>query len=149
MNKFERRYSPAKAALESDGLSGLGLDIDETLAGTNIYWAGLILKRYGHPDFHDPTKIIQTHGYVRNVPEWQTEEIQAEVNRFIHSDEVVLSIPPVQDAQAGVAAIVKRKPLACYVNGRPQEVGDATYKWLRKHGFPLVPVIFHPAGWSP
>jgi len=141
MNKFEKQYTVLRKLLEN----GIALDIDETLADTNAYWAELIFRRHGHAGLGNAHDAIRAYKYVRNVPEWQTDEIRQKVSEFIHSDDVVLSTPPVRGSQEGVASLRKIKTVSCYISGRPRSVERATYKWLHDHGFPESHVIFQPS----
>lgn len=144
MNRFESIHIPIKTQLEKGEIYGIGLDIDDSLADTNVYYFHLIMKKFGHPKTDDPNELIRMHRYVRCVPEWQKPEIEEEVERYIYSDVISCLIPVMDGSQENVAEISGIMPVVCYITGRPYSVRKSSYDWIRNHAFPDSEIIFQP-----
>ena len=115
----------------------LAVDIDETLASTNLFWARHHLQAYGNPEDLTAEGIIKKYGFVKDVPYWQIEEAHLWVEAHIHSNEAKLEIPVIEEA----IVVMQDIPVVCYLTNRPSGTTDGTRKWLRKHGFPDREII--------
>ena len=123
--------------------SGIALDIDDTLADTNLYWARQLLARFGAPDQYTAEHIISEYRYCRSVPFWgEKEKIFADKIKM--SRRRILELPLVPHANEFVKAIAKRVPVVVYITSRSSKLADDTYSWLIKQGFPAAQVIAFP-----
>lgn len=144
MGNFERSYTPLRSKLQDSGVRGLAMDIDDSISGTNLHWASLVLDRYGHPEYDNPYEIIKAYRYVRNVPEWQVPEVVKFVENLIQSADIASSLPPVHRAKEFVSRIVNVRPLVCYLTGRPDRMKEVSHAWIWRHDFPGSDIVFQP-----
>ena len=70
----------------------LALDIDETIAMTNVYWAEYHIKTYGNPESLTAEEIIRKYRFVKDVPYWDMKEAKEWVETQIDSNEAKLNI---------------------------------------------------------
>ncbi len=124
---------------------GLALDIDETISDTLGTWIPLLLRHCGGPSHLSPREIVTTYHHTRNVPEWQSAEAMALIDRLIHDDDLQTRIAPIEGAVEAVRQIGGIIPITVYVTTRPEIVRGGTQRWLRMHHFPDVPVIHRPS----
>ena len=110
----------------------LTVDIDDTLAQTNLFWARHHLEAYGSPEGLTAEAIIAKYRYIMHVPYWQSVEAKNWVEAHISSNEAKLEIPVIEES----IEIMQRMPVSCYITTRPESTVDGTRRWLRKHGFP-------------
>lgn len=115
----------------------LAIDIDETLAQTNLTWARHHIQTYGNPEALMAEEIIKKYRFVKDVPYWQIDEAKRWVEAEINSIEAQLKIPVIEES----VAIMKRIPVVCYLTNRPAQTTKGTQEWLRMHGFPDKKVI--------
>lgn len=115
----------------------LAVDIDETLAQTNLLWARHQLETYGNPEMLGAEDIIKKYLFVKNVPYWQCEEAHKWVEDQIQSSEAKLEIPVIEES----ILVMQRIPVACYLTNRPESTLGSTRKWLKKYGFPEREIV--------
>jgi|FLOH01.1.fsa_nt_gi hypothetical protein len=113
-------------------IKGFAVDIDETLALTNEFWAEHHIKTYGNPENLTAKEMIEKYDFVKDVPYWQIPEAHEWVEAHINSNEAKLEIPVVP----GAIEIMQTIPVACYLSNRPAHTINGTYRWQRMHGFP-------------
>jgi len=71
---IERLYQETKERFERQGLSGLALDVDDTLAETNVFWAQHHIEAFGNPENLTAEQIIGKYRFADRVPYWQCDE---------------------------------------------------------------------------
>jgi 5'(3')-deoxyribonucleotidase len=123
---------------------GIALDIDETLADTNVHWARQLAATFGNPTELSPEELAAKHGYMEQVPHWQTEEAYQWMDHARHSSEFQETIPLIENAHAVVQRVQKIVPVVAYLTARPERTRQGTENWLAKHDFPNAPVIMRP-----
>ncbi len=122
----------------------IALDIDDTLADSRGYYMAELYKKYGAPDNMTLDDVMKTYDIIPNIPFWQTEEIIAWLDKESFSSEAQERIAVVPGAEVGVTQLGEMATIVCYMTTRPPSAIDGTKKWLLKHGFPNVPVIYRP-----
>ncbi|MBN1275316.1 hypothetical protein JXA12_03410 [Candidatus Woesearchaeota archaeon] len=113
------------------------VDLDETLAHTNILWADHHIKYYGNPEKLNANEIVRKYSFVKNVPYWQFAEASKWVESHINSSDAKLEIPVIKQAKENIQYI----PIACYLTNRPFSTIQGTKEWLSLHNFPKRPVL--------
>ena len=73
----------------------IALDIDDTIAATNLHWAKLCYDKYGYPDDTSLEEILNKYEYLRNVPAWKETNI---VSDFFKFPDKWLEIPPINQS---------------------------------------------------
>lgn len=115
----------------------LAIDIDETLAQTNLLWAQHHIAAYGNPERLSPEDIIKKYRFVKDVPYWQLDDAHKWVEAHIQSNDAKLEIPVIEEA----IDVMHKIPVECYLTNRPETTIDGTRNWLRKYNFPERAII--------
>lgn len=129
---------------KKDSISGLALDIDETLSWTIGYWMEELTKKFGNPENLSVKQLVKKYRYTKHVPYWQTEEVKAWIELSRHSDPLQVILPLIENSDKIVQKINTIIPIVAYITTRPESIINGTKKWLQKHNFPLVEVIAKP-----
>lgn len=139
-------YKSLKQKLESKGLEGLCLDIDDTLSATNLFWANHHIANFGNPEQLSAEDIIKNYRYVSNVPYWGNN---AAAERWIvqncEEPNGRSNTLPIEGSIEGVRQIGERVPIIAYLTGRTQPVVEGTRAWLEKQTFPDLDIIAQPS----
>lgn len=131
--------------LKAKGITGLALDIDETLSHTNHLWFSLTLERFGNPENLTPKEMSQKYLHVEKVPYWKEKEdlrswhFEAVRSEFLHENS-----EPIADALETIKKINEEIPIVAYITARFEMLRGATLRWLEKHNFPELPLIMKP-----
>jgi len=123
--------------------SGIALDIDDTLANTNLFWARYLIKLFGAPEGFTAEEVIEKYRYCRSAPFWGDVE-RGWVDENKHSAELLIRIPTIPGAVRVIRQIGSIVPIVAYVTSRPASVACVTEKWLQENGFPFAPVFAMP-----
>ncbi|MFZ2522432.1 MAG: hypothetical protein WAX44_00650 [Minisyncoccia bacterium] len=132
-----------KNKLIGSRISGLALDIDETLADSNTHWFENMFKFHA-PEGLNLKDVMSKHKFVEEVPEWSTVEAFEFMQEMLHSEEFNESVPLIEDSNHIVNKIDKLIPIVAYITARPSTVINATNRWLKRHDFPAVDLITRP-----
>lgn len=116
---------------------GFAVDIDETLAQTNLFWARHHIQTYGNPENLTAEEIIRKYVFVKDVPYWQITEAHEWIEAQLYSNDAKLEIPAITEAIEVLYSI----PVKCYLTNRPESTVEGTKKWLKKHNFPEREII--------
>lgn len=141
---MERQIDDLKMSLAKQGISGLALDIDETLSWTIGYWVERMQELFGNPEHLTPRELIAKYRYTQYVPYWQTEEALAWMEEHRNANDLQEALPLIQGANKAIHKIHEATPIVTYLTTRPSIVIPGTKAWLKKHGFPEVEVIARP-----
>ncbi|MES2437392.1 MAG: hypothetical protein V4519_05280 [Patescibacteria group bacterium] len=133
-----------KASLGALGITGLALDIDETLSHTSKIWIADMHKSFGSREGLTAEEMVQKYRYPNDVPYWLEQEHLDWMNRTMGSDEINESLPIIENAHSVVQRINTIVPIVAYITARPESVRESTKRWLTKHNFPEAPVILRP-----
>ncbi len=132
-----------KNSLKNKKLSGLCLDIDETLSYTAEYWYGELVKIFGSPDDMSVEELFKKYRRSQDVPLWQTPEAlewMQKANMDIAMYEYNHRIIP--DSSNELKFI--NQHIVGYLTVRPRLSIDATNKWLSNNDFPNLEIIAKP-----
>lgn len=133
-----------KEDLETRGIKGLALDIDETLSWTVGYWFEEMQKVFGNPEGLSPREMANKYHFTQNIPYYQTEEAKAWMAEKIKDNELQKNLPVIEGAVETVYKINMIIPIVAYLTIRPQSVIEGTKFWLDKNMFPSAPIIARP-----
>lgn len=140
------RVDQLKQELINAGLSGLALDIDETLSLTVMRWVQLLQAEFGNPEQLTFQQVRDRYLYTANVPYWQSPEALA-FHEHLRGDDVIHeSMPVIEGAIQGARDLTSIIPIVLYPTVRPVSVVRGTEKWLKASGFPDAPVFARPHG---
>jgi len=130
-----------KRTLSEKNISGIALDIDETLSITVNWFAEKMLTKFGNPENLTVTELITKYKYTYNVPYWQHQEALDWVAEQIESNELQEQLPIIENANTYVNEINLHVPIVAYITNRPETVLSGTKNWLAKHNFSQAPII--------
>jgi predicted secreted acid phosphatase len=133
-----------KEKLENKLISGLAVDIDETISDTSTYWFEEAIKKFGKPNNKTTKEIIDEYVLIQNIPFWNKLEIEswlldARKNLDFHSKPL-----PIIGALDTLKEIDKKIKIVAYITARPEFLRETTINWLEKHGFPKADLIHMP-----
>lgn len=132
-----------KKQLKQSHISGLALDIDETLSETNPFWFKHMYE-YHKPEGLELSEVIRKYAHVDDVPDWQNEQAQKVMLDILHSNDFNESIPLIHESNVVVNEIIKNIPIVAYISARPDVVRQGTLSWLKQHNFPEAEIILRP-----
>jgi len=133
--------------MEKDSLikvSGLAVDIDETLSKTNHHWVEQLQKAFGNPEGLSVEELVKKYRYTQNVPYWQSKEALDWMEYHRNSNKTHEILPLIEGSPVFLEKISKIVPIAAYLTTRPDTVREGTRKWLEKHKFPKAPLMCRP-----
>jgi hypothetical protein len=134
-----------KAILAQHDRPGLALDIDDTLCHLGRKWYDTMVEIAGHPGL-TYEEITHSHsGGFQHVPAWKGHPgIEAWIQKTLVDHEHYLGLEPIEQAREGVQKISALVPVHAYITMRSLAVIDASHAWLRRHGFPDLPILSRP-----
>ena len=135
-----------KTYLAANVLSGIALDIDETLSWTVGHWLDEMIALFGNPENLTAKDMAIKYKLAQNVPYWQN---RPEVDEWMKSrrvdNDMQKHISLIPDAKECVDTIVKNGvSIVAYLTVRPQCVLQGTQEWLLSRGFPNAPIVGKP-----
>lgn len=142
-----------KASLEALDAHGIALDIDETLAATNVAWFERCVQLFGtHPDDVSLSvqQLIEKYHLAQYNPHWQNNpKARAWMHEQRNAPEAQDGLPLIPGALEGVQQLQttgrKKKVFVAYLTVRPDSVNSNTITWLHESGFPTdIPVVAKP-----
>ena len=142
--EIEKYYAELKEVLIKSGASGICLDIDDTIAATNLFFARKYCSLFGNPENLSPEEIIAKYRYVTDVPYWQDPIKQNMIEEDFHLGEHVHLYPPISKAKEAVLKIDRTISIAFYLTGRPYRFYNQTCVWLDRHEFPQRRILMEP-----
>jgi 5'(3')-deoxyribonucleotidase len=134
-----------KNRLNKEGICGLALDLDDTVADTAIVWIERIATELGNPEGLSMRELADKYSYGRGVNYWVKEEYEKVTMTMRHSGEFYENIPLIKNADKQVNEINKILPIVAFITARPNDVMAATENWIKKHKFPSAPMINRPS----
>jgi len=142
---LNEKYGYFKEHLKRNNLEGLCLDIDDTIAATNIFWAEHHIKEFGNPEKLSAEEIIDKYDFASNVPYWnripEAEEwIENNCNEIMGRYDV----KPIGDALIHISQLENKISFVAYLTGRSEKIEEGTKKWLKKHKFPELEIFSLP-----
>jgi hypothetical protein len=137
--------STLRRHLERTKTVGIVLDVDDVVAATRAPRFELIAAKHGLPPGMTVAALMARYQWVEDVPEWQTPQARADMDRLRESAEHHGSLQPLAGALAGVTELDRIVQVVAYVTNRPAHMRASTVQWLRRHGFPAAPVVTRPA----
>lgn len=133
-----------KELLSSSSQQGLALDIDETLAATNVAWFERLAELFGNPEGLTVPQLITKYHLAQHNPHWQSVDAEAWMHRQRTAPEAQDGLPLIAGALEGVNDLNRTTDIVAYLTVRPASVNANTVAWLRDAGFPDLPVVAKP-----
>jgi hypothetical protein len=132
-----------KASLKTSARRGIALDIDETLAATNLAWFARCIELFGNPEGLTVPELIDKYHLAQYNPAWHGEEAQSWMHAQRSAPEAQDGLPLIPGALEGVKAVPPSTWVA-YLTVRPRAVNSNTIAWLQECGFPDLPIVAKP-----
>lgn len=144
MKVKSRKIIQLKKKLKNLGITGLALDIDETLSFTIGFLIEELIKKLGNPENLTAKEIAKKYRHTDNVPYWQNDEADEILNKINDSVESFKELPLIENSNKTVLEINKIIPIVSYITVRRTSAFESTKFWLKKHGFPKATIITRP-----
>lgn len=133
-----------KKQIKNKSLTGILLDIDDTICATNLYIARLFNEQYGNAEGLSSKEIVAKYRYPSNVPSWQIPRIIKEQDDIFNRGLHIPFCQAVDQSLKYVSRINSIIPISGYLTSRPDKFYKITLQWLLKQGFPKKPIIMRP-----
>lgn len=129
-------------------LSGLALDIDDTLSWTCREWVDVLHKEFGNPENLTKHEFEKKYRLLENAPYFQRDDVLARCREICVDDRYYHALPPIEDALLALREIQQVIPIVAYLTARSESLRKITVEWLTKHGFPEVELIMNTGKFS-
>ncbi|MFA6185384.1 MAG: hypothetical protein WCT51_02920 [Candidatus Shapirobacteria bacterium] len=133
-----------KRRLKLAGVTGLALDIDETLSFTIGFMVEKLIEKFGNPENLSVEEICKKYRHTDKIPYWQSDEVNIIINEIVHSNEIQKELPLIKNSNKLIQEINKLVPIVAYITVRPVDIISGTNFWLKKHNFPKATIIAKP-----
>jgi len=141
---IDSKYKDFKNHLKSNNLFGISLDLDDTIADSNIYWGTKINEITPIKKDDEIVEYIEKYKYIKKIPEWNTKAISEWVGEQLSSNSLIKKIPSNKESLLSLKIITEKHNIICYLTGRTEVILEGTSEWLSSNGFPDAPVLFYP-----
>lgn len=142
--RIREYYSGLKKKLVNIGTPGICLDIDDTIAATNVFYAEKYSKMFGSPQGLSPQEIIDKYRYAMKVPNWSSRHMQDTIDKDFKTGNHIDLTSPTLHARESISKIEEIVPISFYLTGRPDKFYTQTEKWLIRNDFPTREIIMQP-----
>ena len=133
-----------KSTLSSSSSYGLVLDIDETLAATNVAWFERCIELFGNPEKLTNHELICKYHLAQYNPAWQSKEAADWMNSQRTEPSAQDNLPIIPNSVKCVEELCNVTPVVGYLTVRPETVNPNTSRWLKENGFPELPIVAKP-----
>lgn len=125
-------------------LSGLALDIDDTLSWTCREWVDYLHTTFGNPENLSPQEFVDKYRLVQRAPYFAREEVLVRIREMCFDPAFHDSLAVIEDALPALQNIEKVIPIGAYLTARPESMRECTQRWLEAHNFPEAELIMCP-----
>lgn len=87
-----------KNKLKNAHKQGLALDIDGVLSWTGTAWVKQLQKKFGNPENLTVAQIIKKYHFTKNIPYWQTPQVQIFKDKLEKSNDLQKNLPLIKDS---------------------------------------------------
>jgi hypothetical protein len=122
-------------------MSGVILDIDDTIADTSITLARLMWEKYPLPHYPSVDEALDQWGMPELVPQWQQPDIQHEMYTLLNDKQFMLDLPLITSAKRAIDQMTQKMQVAAYLTSRLKDLQQVSERWLQLHDLPRAPVI--------
>jgi uncharacterized HAD superfamily protein len=133
-----------KKELIEKNISGIALDIDETIASTCEFWITQAIIKFGNPTNLTPNEIFKKYKVLQNVPFWNKDELHKYIEYLINDEKMHSDVLPFEKINSEIDKLHENINIVAYITARPEFLYKITEEWLVKHKFPGASVILKP-----
>jgi len=133
-----------KKYLQDNFITGIALDIDDTLSQTKKYWFEYFSRIIGNPEKLTSDEFCQKYPLIQDAPYFQTQEAKELIFELSNSSQVYRDLEIIDNSLNSVNKINQTIPVVAYITMRPHNSILATQDWLNKHNFPKARLISRP-----
>ncbi len=130
-----------KKYLITNNITGIALDIDNTLSSTNQDWFDFMVKKVGNPENLSYDQFSKKYHILDNAPYYQTQEAKKIIYDLTFSPKSYSELTVLDNSSHFVNKLNEIVPVVAYITMRPQSINIATQDWLDKHDFPKAKLI--------
>ncbi len=125
-------------------LSGIALDIDDTLSWTCREWVEYLHTEFGNPENLTPQEFVDKYRLIQRAPYFARDDVLVRVREMCFDPAFHDSVAVVEDALPALKKIEKVILIGVYLTARPESMRKSTQQWLDKHSFPKAELIMCP-----
>ncbi|MBI4252796.1 hypothetical protein HY623_01280 [Candidatus Uhrbacteria bacterium] len=133
-----------KMTNENNQISGLALDIDDTIVWTCREWVDVIHEEFGNPENLTKHEFYEKYRLLHNAPYIQRDDIIARVREICVDERHHENLPLIEDALPAIERIDNVIPIVTYLTARPECMRESTERWLSRHDFPKLELVMRP-----
>jgi hypothetical protein len=133
-----------KNDLIDKNISGIALDIDETICSTCELWIEKAIEKFGNPTNLSSNELFKKYKRLQNIPFWNNEELIECVEDLINDEDMHFNAEPFENIKIEIEKLNENLNVVAYITARPELLSKITENWLVKYNFPIVPVILKP-----
>lgn len=134
-----------KDKLTQHNISGLALDIDDTLSGTRLYIMERMSELFGNPEQLSPQELLNRYKRPDDVPFWQGRKALDWLYNFADHNDEVHKFDLVENMHHQIQNINAIIPIVAYITARSDSMETRTIEWLTTHNFPPLPLLMRPS----
>lgn len=123
---------------------GLAVDIDGTLSFTFWYWLRKMQAKFHKTEKLSVEDLIEKYRHIQNESCWQNIKALNWIKEKINTNKLQSFLPIIKQSSLYLNKIDKITPINAYITIRPEKLRPGTERWLKKHNFPLAPLICRP-----
>lgn len=129
-------------------VSGLALDIDDTLSWTCREWVELLHQEFGNPENLSKDEFVKKYRLIQNAHYLQRDDVHARCIQFCYDEQYYSELPSIEGALPALSEITRIIPVVAYLTARPESLRKTTEEWLAQHNFPQASLIMNPHEFS-
>jgi len=140
MNLGESVYR-LKSHLQSEGIEGLAVDLDDTSYHTSDAYHDLLSERFPSPEKLTRDQARKHFALTGKILYWGgIPEAKAAAYSKVDDPEFHSSIMPITDAIVRINELEQKRLMACYLTARTENLRWVTEVSLTQHNFPRLPL---------
>ena len=130
--------------MNTNNLSGLALDIDDTLSWTCREWVEYLHAEFGNPENLTPQEFVDKYRLIQRASYFARDDVLVRVREMCFDPAFHDSVAVVEDALPALKKIEQVTPIGVYLTARPESMRKSTQQWLDRHSFPKAELIMCP-----
>ncbi|MCA9486246.1 MAG: hypothetical protein H6500_00540 [Candidatus Woesearchaeota archaeon] len=144
MGSLDEYIAELRRTIIINNVPSLCLDIDDTIAGTNLFWAEKHIEMFGSNESLTSAEIVRKYGLVKNVPYWNFKESENWILNQLYKVGLTQETKPIIDSLQELERIQEKISLSFYLTTRPISTAPQTRNWLTANSFPDIDIISVP-----
>lgn len=108
-----------KKKLINKNISGIALDIDETLCSTCELYIGKAIEKIGNPTKLSPNELFKKYKLLQNLPFYNKEELIKCIEYLINDEDIHFNVEPFENVNIEIKKLHENLNVVAYITARP------------------------------